>query len=298
MNVLNALKVTCVGFAGGVLLRVVQMLYFYDYDTGFATDGGVTAWLCLGFAVAACVLACVMCFQARRYFGPYVPRKNAGLGAVAAISGLILISCSILQFLDYLNYRKTGVAAYDSSERGVLHLLFSAACILFGAVQFYASIGFLTGKNNLSKVPLLYLAAVLWGIAYLVLVYVFYARSSSFVENFFAVMGGASMLLALFYLCKLLAGVDEEGAAKRLFVTGLTAVILTVTYAFSNLALLVLGKSYSGEIPAMVQLSSLGVAAFLLVFLVTFRKYSIRRTAGESEEEPASRRPSKRFRAD
>ena len=34
VNVGNALKVTCVGFAAGVLLRVVQMLYFFDYDTG------------------------------------------------------------------------------------------------------------------------------------------------------------------------------------------------------------------------------------------------------------------------
>ncbi len=298
MNVLNALKVTCVGFAGGVLLRVVHMLYFYDYDTGFATDGGLTAWLCLGFTVAACALACVMCFRSRRYFGPYVPRKNAGLGAVAAISGLILILSSVLQLVDYINYKKTGFASFESSERGVLHLLFSAACLLFGFVQLYASIGFFMGKNNLERAPLLYLAAVLWGIAYLVLVYVFYARSSSFVENFFAVMGGASMLLALFYLCKLLAGVDEEGAAKRLFVTGLTAVILTVTYALSNLALLALGKSYSGEIPAMMQLSSLGVAAFLLVFLVTFRRYSISRPVGEEQEEPVPARPNKRFRAD
>ena len=41
VNVGNALKVTCVGFAAGVLLRVVQMLYFFDYDTDFYTDGGV-----------------------------------------------------------------------------------------------------------------------------------------------------------------------------------------------------------------------------------------------------------------
>ena len=47
VNVGNALKVTCVGFAAGVLLRVVQMLYFFDYDTGFYTDGGVMAWISL-----------------------------------------------------------------------------------------------------------------------------------------------------------------------------------------------------------------------------------------------------------
>ena len=52
VNVGNALKVTCVGFAAGVLLRVVQMLYFFDYDTGFYTDGGVMAWISSGRAGA------------------------------------------------------------------------------------------------------------------------------------------------------------------------------------------------------------------------------------------------------
>ena len=45
VNVGNALKVTCVGFAAGVLLRVVLMLYYFDYETSFYTDGGVMSWI-------------------------------------------------------------------------------------------------------------------------------------------------------------------------------------------------------------------------------------------------------------
>lgn len=298
MNVGNALKVTCVGFAAGVLLRVVQMLYCFDYATGFYTDGGVMAWCSLLLPVAAGVLGGVMCFRSRRYFGPYVPRKNNTLGVVAALSGTALLASAVLQTVDYVGYLKTGASAYDSAERGVIHLAFLAACFLFGAVQIFISAGFFQGKNSLERAPLLYLVSVFWGVAYLILVYVFYAKSSSTVENIFAVGGGASMLLSLFYLCKLFAGVEEESAAKRVFVTGIFAVVLTVTYSFSNLALLLLGKSYSGEIPALFQLSSLGAALFLLVFLMTFKKYSIRRTPkGETGEIPAVKpqeRPQKR----
>ena len=304
MNVLSALKITCVGFGGGVLLRVVQMLFFYDYETGFATDGGLTAWLCLGFVVAASLLACFFCFQSRRYFGPYVSRKNVGLGVVALLSGIILLFTGAMRLMDHLTYQRGNTFSQgEIDQRGVLNLLFLTMCFLFGAVQRYGALVFFTGKNGLIKMPLLYLTAVAWGISYLVLVFVFYARFSSFVENFFAIMSGASMLLALFYLCKLLAGLDEEGAAKRLFVTGICAVILTVTYMASNLALLLLRKTYSGEIPPDIQFSLLGVAAFLLVFLVTFRKYSIRRTpktAGtqktESSEEEKPALKGKRFR--
>ena len=86
VNVGNALKVTCVGFAAGVLLRVVQMLYFFDYDTGFYTDGGVMAWISLALPLATGLLASWMCFRSRRYFGPYVPRKNVMAGVTAVLS--------------------------------------------------------------------------------------------------------------------------------------------------------------------------------------------------------------------
>ncbi len=298
LNVGNALKVTCVGFAVGVVLRVVQMLYCFDYDTGFYTDGGVLAGCSLAVAVLASLLGGVMCFFSRRYFGPYVPRKNNVLGVVAVLSGAALLASAILQAIDYADYLKTGMSAYDSAQRGVIHVAFMASCFLFGAVQLFVSIGFFQGKNNLAKAPLLYLVGVLWGIAYLILVYVFYAKSSSFVENFFAVIAAASTLLSLFYLCKLFAGVEEESAAKRVFVTGIFAVVFTVVYSFSNLVLLLLGKSYIGEIPSLIQLSSLGVSLFLLVFLMTFRRYNIRRTPKEAEETPAAQRKTRRFRPD
>lgn len=311
MNVGNALKVTCVGFAGGVLLRVIQMLYCFDYDTGFYTDGGVLAWLSLLLPVAAAVLAGVMCFRSRRYFGPYVPRKNNVLGVTAVLSGVVLLVSAALQAVDYVGYLKTGVSAYDSSKRAVIHIALFVTNLLFGVVQLAVSSGFFRGKNLLEKAPLLYLASVLWGISYLILVYVFYARSSSMVENLFAIGGGACTLLSLFYLSKLFAGADEESAAKRVFVTGIFAVVLTVTYSLSNLALLLLDKSYSGEIPAMVQLSSLSVSLFLLVFLVTFRKTSVRRTPkgegtgefpAQRQEEAQGERPrsqnGRRFRPD
>lgn len=313
MNVGNALKVTCVGFAVGVLLRVIQMLYCFDYETGFYTDGGVMAWCSLLVVVAAVALADAMCFSSRRYFGPYMPRKNNMLGVVAALSGVALTASALLQAVDFIGYRRTGVSAYASAGRGVIHIAFMVACLLFGVVQLIASVGFIRGKGILEKAPLLYLVGVAWGIAYLIMVYVFYAKSSSFVENFFAVMSGAAMLLCLFYLCKLFAWVDEEAAAKRVFVTGIAAVVLTVTYSFANLALLLLGKSYSGEIPAMIQLSSLGVALFILMFLMTFKKYGMRRIprgstmefqalngegkpAAAPAEKPAGKSSGRRFR--
>ena len=100
VNVGNALKVTCVGFAAGVVLRVVQMLFFFDYDTGFYTDGGLMAWLSFGVPVASGLLASWMCFRSRRYFGPYTPRRNMPAGLAALFSGLALLASAALQWMD------------------------------------------------------------------------------------------------------------------------------------------------------------------------------------------------------
>jgi hypothetical protein len=290
VNVGNALKVTCVGFAAGVLLRVVQMLYFFDYDTGFYTDRGVMAWISLLVPVVTGLLASWMCFRSRRYFGPYTPRRNIMTGVASLFSGVVLLLSGVMQWMELQ------VQPAADGEYWVLHMLFLICCGLFGLVQLFISVGFFVGKNYLAKVPLLYLVGVLWGVSYLILVYVFYAKSSSFVENFFAIMSGAAMLLCLFYLCKLLAGVDEEGAAKRAYVTGIFAVVFGLTYSLSNLSLLLLGRTYSGEIPPSAQLSVMVVDLFILVFLVTFRKYSLRRTPKGGVESTQARHSARRFK--
>lgn len=161
-------------------------------------------------------------------------------GVAAVLSGAVLLLSGALQWRICVSSSPPG------GEYVALHGLFLGCCLLFGLVQLFLSVGFFTGKNSLEKARLLYLVGVLWGVAYLILVYVFYAKSSSFVENFFAVLGGVATLLCLFYLCKLFAGVDEEGAAKRAFVAGIFAVVLGLTYSLSNLALLLLGRTYTG----------------------------------------------------
>ena len=242
------------------------------------------AWLSLGLPLAASLAAAVLCYRSRRYFGAlHSPAQRAG-GVIGLLSGAALVISGVLQAGGGAGL--LGAGSYNAAAQGVIRVAFWVSCLLFGLVQIAGSVGFFTGKNSLGKAPLLYLAGALWGVCYLVLVYVFYAKSSSFVENFFAVVGAAALLLALFYLCKLLAGVEEESAARRLFIAGSFGVVLTVSYTFSNLALMPLGRWYTGEIPAVIQIPALGVALFLLLFLVTFRRYSLRPTPRGARRAP------------
>ena len=267
-------KIACVGIVAGVILRVVEMLFFFDYDAGFSTDNGLLSWISVGVACTAALIGCLLSFKTES-LGEYGPRRNVSLGCAGILSGVMLLVSGALQSADYARFLRTGVSSYDASERGVIHVIFFCMCFLFGVFQLIIGAGCFAGKDPFAKAPLLHLVGVLWGVSYLLLVYVFYAKSPSLTENIFAVAGGACVLLGLFYQAELVIGMNSVRAAKRMYVFGLFAVTLTITYTFSNLMLRLLGKNYVGEIHPIIQLACLGAALFLLVFLMTFRPVSV-----------------------
>lgn len=268
------LAIVLTGTVLGVILRLALMLNFFDYPTGFYTDGGVVAWLSLGAPLAAAVLAGIVCYRGRSGFGTYRHGKRLVLAALACVSGLFLLRLGAVMAADYQEFLRTGLSQYDSVQQGFLHVLFIAASLVFGLIQTGMFVGFGMEKNIFAKLPLLYLAAPLWGITYLIQVYLFYAKSSSVVENFFSVVGAAALLMALFYICKICAGVDVPGAAKRLFVTGGLAVALGGSYILGNVALYFGNRTYTGEMPIDCQMCALWTLAFVAAFMVDYRLHS------------------------
>lgn len=275
LSVATALKLTCVGFAAGVLLRVIQMLYCFDYDTGFATDGGVMAGCSLGAATLAALLAGAICIFRRRFFGRYAFGRNRLLGTGGVVSALVLLVCAAAHFM-------TPRAAIPIVEEWVLRTAFAVISVAFAGLLLVMAAGFFKGKNLLASHPLVYLVGVVWALAYVVLVYRIYARSAM-IENCFTIFGGSALVFSLLYMTKMLAGVEPASSALRMFVTGCLAVVFNVTHALSNLALLSLGFTYEAEIPIGVQISVLIVSLFLLIFLSDYRRAF---TAGAAVAEP------------
>lgn len=243
------------------------MVCFFDYETGFYTDKGIAAWLSLLLPLAAAVLGGVLFARAKADFGSYVRRKNYPAGIMAVISGLVLLYTGAVMVMDYISYSESGFSQFESARQGLVHVAFMVMCLVFGVVQLISGVSFLSGGKMFCKLPLLPVTGVLWGMAYLVLVYVFYAKSSSFVENFFAVVGAAFLTLSLLYMCKLLAGVEEPGSALRLFIAGGLSGVLVTVYTLVNLVLWLMGKTYSGELLPLFLLCGLAVSVYVLAFI-------------------------------
>lgn len=275
LRVRQGLALILAGVLAGILLRLALMFRFFDFSTGFYTDGGVAAWVGLLLPLLTVGAAGWVFFRRRRAYIKYNREQDVLSGVFAVLSGLVLLYAAFSLAGDYLLFVRTGVSAFETMQQERIHQFFLLTCWLFGAVQLAAGFSFLAGRDLFGGLPLLYIPAVLWAMAYLIIIYIFYTRYSSFVENFFAVAGGGALLLALFYLCRLFAGVGEPGAALRLLISGGAAAVLVVPYHLVNLAAGFAGRTFDGEMPPLYALCGLSVALFVLAFLASYSRRSV-----------------------
>lgn len=282
----NAFKLILTALLLGVALRAVSMRFFFDYSTGFYSDHGVTAWLSILVPLTLVVAAALFSKSGVRSLGPYRLDRSPLVGVLSALAGGVLVVSAVVMAGDYKTFLDTGFSQFDSVRegfQGLNHVLYIAASLLLGLVQLATAVAFLSGRDIFRKLPLLYVVGVLWGVSYMVMVYVFYAKSSSVAENIFSMGGAAALLLSLLYLCRLLAGAEARGAGLRLYICGGAAVVLNIPYYGVDLVQRLLGYSYSGQVPPQCQLNALALALFVLAFMGTCR-------SGESAaEEPEGR---------
>lgn len=300
MNVGSALKLSCVGMAGGIVIRVISLLYFFDYGTGFYSNPFI-AWCDVGFIFLVSLLCAIWCTRdARTHFGVYVPRRNIFSGITALISGVVLILVGVVQLREYRLYVQQGrieTYIYQSSN---VHLIFIICSFAYGALQLFTAGNFFAGKNLYQKMRALYLISVAWGIAYLYFVFVFCAKSALVVENAYMIIGAAGMLLCLLYISKILAGIGGERVAKRCFCVGFFAVSLNVSYVVANFIVSLLGYDCEmfDAVPLPIEGAVVSISIFLLSFLFTFKKYSISRKPRQSYANGRTKeRGKRRFRA-
>lgn len=286
LSINTGLKLVVWGIPLGLVLRLVQMNFFFDFDTGFYTDGGVTAWVSLLLPAAMAVAAAVCFNKNSRAFTEreQVPAKGPGAFAGASGGTLLMMGCYMLE--DYADYNNLGLMTFETTQNTGLHIALAVLCLVFGALQSVTAAWLCMGSGMYKKAPLLYLPGVAWGMLMLVAVYVFYARSSSTVENLFTLVGSALMLMSLFYLCAALGGAGEPRALKRLFIFGGLTAVLVIPYDLSNVALAMMGKTYFGELPGLYSLVRLAVGMFVLAFML-----SSYRTGVDKELDGASAEP-------
>ena len=137
------------------VVRGVQLVFFYDAQTGFTADGGWMSGVLLGFLVLGVFLPYV-CTEDKTVVFPVRRQPLAGLGAL--VGGLGLLAGAAMALLQGLP--SAAVLAFSALTRGayVLYLLFSALAgvsLLYGAVCHFAGRPLFEGARWLCLFPVL-----------------------------------------------------------------------------------------------------------------------------------------------
>lgn len=262
-----AFWVAGVGVLLGAALRCIQMLFFFDYDTGFVTDSGMLTILYSGVTLVAAVVSGVLCLADRRRCGSLLRGRSWSAGVSALLVGVFLLLCAAALFGDAYIYRAFGVSYFVLPSQVGAHVPFAVFTALFGAAAVAAAVLWMRGKAFPGKAGVLWALGVVWGVGYMLLTFMLYSASATTVENLYTVGGGAAMLFFLLAEGKLLSGVGGRSTTRTAFVFGLPAVVLWLTYVLSNTVLIVAGRGYATEMPYAIQLAMLAVCIHILALL-------------------------------
>ena len=261
------------GALTALVLRCIQMLYFFNYETGFVTDSGV-------FTVAYCVLALgaaaasgILCRFDRSTLGAMRRGHNWAVGVATLFTALFLFFAAAVLIYDYMTYYATGGMTYYVEPLHVeADFPFAIVTAVFGLASLISAVCWFRGKAYPGKAGALWAVAVLWGLYYMLITFMTYSASATIEENLFTVGGGALLVFYLLAEGKLISGIGRRKSARTVYALGIPTAVLWLTYALSNTVLIVAGRGYVTEMPYILQLVMLAHCVRILALLLSFRR--------------------------
>ena len=260
-----------IGIFAAAALRCVQMLCFFDYDTGFVTDSGLLTYIYCGAAIGVSLLCMLLCRVDKKICARIETKRNVAAGASALLMCVFLFLCAAALLRDFYLYRNNQPTYFVQASHVTTHLPFAVLTLLFAIVSLIFAIIWLTGEGFPSGTGGLWAIGSVWGISYMIVTFMTYSAVATTEENIFTVGGGAG----------------GKKALRSTYVFGLPAAVLWMTYVISNTVLIIAGRGYATEMPYVIQLAMLCLSVHSLCLLLTVSGQRVSAKAESNLEENA-----------
>ena len=242
------------------VLRCIQLLFFFNDKTGFVTDSGVFTYLYCGILMLSALASVILCRTARDTCGVMQRARSFGIAATSFLLALFLFYCAFVLFLEMYTLQNYGLTYFIEPQYISAHLPIAVLSAMFGAACVILGVCWLRGGKLPGGIGVVWISAVLWGLYFMVLTFMTHSAAATTQENVFTVGGGALMLLFLLQESKLLSCVGGRKVPQYMYVFGLPAAVLWLTYTVSNTVLILFGRGYAAEMPYVLQLVMLVAA--------------------------------------
>lgn len=238
-------------------LRLYQVLFLIDPDTGFFRDGSRSSGLITLVLAGGIVLIFLLCMGSRgEAAGPYRPVRSVFAAVSGALAGLTFLLGSVLD-----------LAGFGAEQNHFMYMLLSLAGILTGIVFLLSAYDFAAGRNRFARRPLLALIPSVWGCFCLISLFVAYVAVVNVSENVCETFSAIFLLLFLFWQAKLLSGVENEKSGNRVFLFGLPAVMLLLVTGVPGVVSVLSGVSHAQTAPRSLYFIDTALAVYLFAFL-------------------------------
>ncbi|MCI9576892.1 MAG: hypothetical protein HFJ84_09655 [Clostridiales bacterium] len=267
MNIKRAWLVFFGALFVSVPLRIFQLIFFVDYETGFFTDDGVITASLTIFLLLTSALLIFMCLRDKNAPKRYPPIKNIPAGLTAGVAGVVTLIHSVLAIVSFAKPREGMEAAAVSTGQQYLTVILGLVGVIAGAIWVVTAVGYFTQKNFFREMPVFALIPPVWLCINLVALILNYTTYANFTENVYDMLTVMFMLIFVFTRAKLFAGVRLTSSGKRIYAFGFPAILFACITAVPNVVLQIAGKSPISGLTMTFSLVLTGLALYGFVHL-------------------------------
>lgn len=261
MKIKNAWIVFAVTLLITLPLRLYQLYFLSEKDTGFYTDGIRTTVIISSVLAVGAALMIMMSAMDRRGRAAYSPVRSIPAAVFGILTGLgVILECVASLF------------GIESLQSQITYAVLTILGIFAGIVLILSGSNFAAGKNTFEQQPLLALVPSIWGCACLVALFISFVAVVNVAENIYDTFTVIFILLFLFHQAKLLARIDDEKSGKMIYMFGLPAALMALLTGISGFAQQFMGVTRSGLFPAGFYPVNILFALYILFFLAADSK--------------------------
>ncbi|MEG1427925.1 MAG: hypothetical protein RSC76_09580, partial [Oscillospiraceae bacterium] len=274
--------VVCGGF------RFADFFLFFDAESGFLRDNGFLSYIGLAVIAAVFVTQFIIGLKNRKNRFAYQSSPGFARGICSLAAALAALLATWFMYVQHEQQALSGVREFSATGLSVRFPFMIVTGVLALYLLFAAALHVLGQEWLFQKWELLELIPVLWGLLFVLYVFIHYSVSFLISENIFVVTSACALTLCLLNKAKYLSGIVEQGKTlgKLSLMTSL-ALMLIVAYTCSNFVLFLFGIVYVGDLPLEVQLVILLLEINAAGFLFTSHNKEI--PILEIEEHPGKR---------
>lgn len=276
----------CITLLVACPLRIFQMIKNMDATTGFFNDySAISITILYSLLAAAAVFMLVLSFLSARVPAALAPAgRRLPLGLASFVFSATLFFDAIKNYLPSQN--ETATIVQDIKSISTLHHVHAIFAFLSCCYFIVFAISYLSGKSFHKKLKILSLAPLVWavvGVLERITVIISIMRVS---ELFLELCSLVFLMVFFLSFARVISEVNSKGSMWSVIACGCISAMFILTYSIPRVMLHLTGNADSIVSGYPVNLTAIGCALFIIVFVVTVLRsgYSVEDVEAMNEE--------------